>query len=67
MLPGERNRFLHMKAWQLTAGWFVMIAAIGTFVFKFAGREDLMMLCSWAVCLMVALYWVCFLYLKKKY
>ena len=63
----ERNQFLHMKAWQLTAGWFVMIAAIGTFVFKFAGREDLMMLCSWAVCLMVALYWVCFLYLKKKY
>ena len=63
----ERNQFLRMKAWQLTAGWFVMIAAIGTFVFKFAGREDLMMLCSGGVCLMVTMYWVCFLYLKKKY
>ena len=63
----ERNQFLHMKAWQLTAGWFVMIAAIGTFVFKFTGREDLMMLCSGGVCLMITLYWVCFLYLKKKY
>ena len=63
----ERNQFLHMKAWQLTAGWFVIIAAIGTFVFKFTGREDLMMLCSWGVCLMITLYWVCYLYLKKKY
>ena len=63
----ERNRFLHMKAWQLTAGWFVVIAAIGTFIFKFMGREDLMMLCSGGVCLMITLYWVCFLYLRKKY
>ena len=63
----ERNQFLHMKAWQLTAGWFTMIAAIGTFIFKFTGREDLMMLCSGGICLMVTLYWVCYLYLKKKY
>ena len=63
----ERNQFLHMKAWQLTAGWFVMIAAIGTFIFKFAGREDLMMLCSGGVCLMVTLYWICYFYVRKKY
>ena len=63
----ERNRFLHMKAWQLTAGWFIMIAAVGTFVFKFMGREDLMMLCSGGVGLMIALYWICFFVLKKKY
>ena len=63
----ERNQFLHMKAWQLTAGWFVVIAAIGTFIFKFMGREDLMMLCSSGVCLMIALYWICFFVLKKKY
>ena len=63
----ERNQFLHMKAWQLTAGWFTMIAAIATFIFKFAGREELMMLCSGGICLMITLYCVCFLYLKKKY
>ena len=63
----ERNQFLHMKAWQLTAGWFIMIAAVATFVFKFMGREDLMMLCSGGVCLMIALYWICFFVLKKKY
>ena len=63
----ERNQFLHMKAWQLTAGWYIMIAAIGTFVFKFAGREELMMLCSGSVCLMITLYWVIYLCLRKKY
>ena len=63
----ERNQFLAMKAWQWAGGWFVIIAAIGTFAFKFAGKEDLMMLCSGGVCLMVILYWVCYLYLKKKY
>ena len=63
----ERNRFLQMKSWQMAAGWFTMIAAIGTFVFKFAGKEDLMMLCSGAVCLLLVLYWICFLYLRKKY
>ena len=63
----ERNRFLQMKSWQMAAGWFTMIAAVGTFVFKFAGKEDLMMLCSSAVCLLLVLYWICFLYLKKKY
>ena len=63
----ERNKFLQMKSWQMAAGCFTMIAAVGTFVFKFAGKEDLMMLCSGAVCLLLVLYWICFLYLRKKY
>ena len=63
----ERNKFLNMRAWQMAGGWFVIIAAVATFVFKFAGKEDLMMLCSGAVCLMTFMYWIFFLYLKKKY
>ena len=63
----ERNQFLHMKAWQMVGSWFVIIAAVATFVFKFAGKEDLMMLCGGAVCLMTFMYWIFFLYLKKKY
>ena len=63
----ERNKFLQMKSWQMAAGWFTMIAAIGTFAFKFAGKEELMMLCSGGICLMVILYWACYLYLKRKY
>ncbi len=63
----ERNQFLTMKAWHMAGGWFAIIAAIGTFVFKLAGKEDLMMLCGGSICLLITLYWVCFLYLKKKY
>ena len=63
----ERNKFLQMKSWQMAAGCFTMIAAVGTFVFKFAGKEDLMMLCSGAVCLLLVLYWGSYLVLKRKY
>ena len=63
----ERNQFLYMKAWQMAGGWFVIIAAVATFVFKFAGKEDLMMLCGGAVGLMTFMYWIFFLYLRKKY
>lgn len=63
----ERNQFLSMKAWHMAGGWFIIIAAIGTFAFKFAGKEDLMMLCGGSVCLLTTLYWVCYLYARKKY
>lgn len=63
----ERNRFLSMKAWQWAGFWFMMIAAIGTFILKFAGKEELMMLLSGSICLMLALYWASYFYLKKKY
>lgn len=63
----ERNQFLAMKAWHLTSTWFVIIAAIATFVFKFAGKEDLMMLASGSICLMMVMYWLFYLHLKKKY
>lgn len=63
----ERNKFLTMKAWNLAGGWFTILAAIGTFIFKFAGREDLMMLCGGSVCLITTLYWIFYLYLKRKY
>lgn len=63
----ERNQFLYMKAWQWAGNWFVIIAGVGTFAFKFAGKEDLMMLCGGGVCLLTFLYFLCYLYLKKKY
>jgi hypothetical protein len=63
----ERNKFLSMKAWEGAGGCFVVIAAIGAFAFKFAGREDLMMLASGSVCLIILLYWGSWMVLRKKY
>ena len=63
----ERNRFIAMKAWSWAGYLYVMIAAVGAIAFKLAGREDLMMFCSGSVCLVVVLYWSCYLVLKRKY
>ena len=63
----ERNKYLSTKAWSWAGYMFVVIAAVGTFVFKFLGKEDLMMLCSGAVCLLILLYWISYIILRKKY
>lgn len=63
----ERNKYLSSKAWAWAGYWFVLIAAIGTIVFKLMGREELMKLASGSVCLIVLLYWLSYLALKRKY
>ena len=63
----ERNRFIGMKAWSWAGYLFVMIAAVGSIVCKLLGRADLMMFCSMSVCLILVLYWVSYMVLKRKY
>ena len=63
----ERNKYLSMKAWSWAGYLFVIIAAIGTIGFKLADKEELMMLCSGGVCLIVFLYWISYVILRKKY
>lgn len=63
----ERNRFLANKAWAWAGYWMMLICAVGTIVFKLLGREDLMMFSSGVVCLMLVLYWACYMVLKRKY
>ena len=63
----ERNKFISNKAWAWAGYLFVLIAAVCVIIFKLMGREDWMMLASSGVCLMMVLYWVSYLRLKKKY
>ena len=63
----ERNRFIANKAWAWAGYWFVLIGGCATIVLKLMGREDLMMMASGSVCLMMLLYWGCWMYLRKKY
>ena len=63
----ERNRFLRSTAWAWAGYLFILIAAISVIGFKLAGEELLMMAASSAVCLLLVLYWVCYLVLKQKY
>lgn len=63
----ERNRFIANKAWAWAGYGFVLIAAVASIAFKIAGREDLMMFCSFSVCLIALLYCGSYMILKRKY
>lgn len=63
----ERNKFIANKAWAWAGYWFVMLSAIASIVFKLLNREDLTMFCAFSVCLIMVLYWLSWLCLKKKY
>lgn len=63
----ERNKYLSMKAWSWAGYLFVMIAACATIMLKLAGKEDLMMISSGSICLVMVLYWISYMVLKKKY
>lgn len=63
----ERNRYLRMKAWSWAGYVFVLIAAVATIVFAVADRKELMMLASGGLCIMLVLYWVSYIIVRKKY
>ena len=63
----ERNRFLSMKAWSWAGYLFVLISGLGVIGFQIAGMRTLSMACSYAVCLIMVLYWISYVLLKRKY
>jgi len=63
----ERNRFLRNKAWAWAGYLFVLLAAVCTIAFKVMGQDLLSMAASFAVSMLVLLYWICYLVLKRKY
>lgn len=63
----ERNKYLSMKAWSWAGYWFVMIGAVASVVLKILGQDELVPLAAGSVCLVMVLYWLSYLYLKKKY
>ena len=63
----ERNHFIRAKAWSWAGYLFIMVSAIATIIFRILGQELLSQFCSYAVCLMLVLYWVSYFVLRKKY
>jgi len=63
----ERNMFLRNKAWAWAGYLFVMISAVASIALKIVGQETLSMAASLAVCLLMLLYWVAYVILRKKY
>ena len=63
----ERNHFIRNKAFAWAGYYFILIAAVGTIVFKIIGQELLSQAAAYAVCLMLILYWISYMILKRKY
>lgn len=63
----ERNKYLSMKAWSWAGYYFVMIAAVASVVLKILGQDELVPMAAGSVCLIMVLYWLSYLRLKKKY
>lgn len=63
----ERNKYLRMMAWSWTGYFFVLIAAFGTIIFKILGYDLYSLAAGCTVCLLIALYWISYLILKRKH
>ena len=63
----ERNRFLRNKAWAWTGYLFILVAAVASIALKLLGQDLLSMAAGSAVCVMVILYWISYLILRRKY
>ena len=63
----ERNRFIRNKAWAWTGYLFVLISGIASIVLRVMGQELLSLASSYALCLMLILYWGSYMVLCKKY
>ena len=63
----ERNHYLRMKAWSWAGYLFVIMAGLATIICMILKQSLLMQFCSGALCLIVCLYWISFLVLRRKY
>ena len=63
----ERNQFIRNKAWAWTGYWFLMLAAVLSIVFRIIGQIELSLAASYSVCIMLVLYWISYVILKRKY
>ena len=63
----ERNRYIAGKAWSWAGYIYVIIAAFTTVGLRIAGLDDISLVVSGSMCLILVLYWGSYLYLRKKY
>lgn len=63
----ERNRFISGRAWAWAGYMYVFIGAVASIAFKVAGNDTLALAASMSVCLVMVLYWVSWMLLRRKY
>lgn len=63
----ERNKFLAGKAWAWAGYLYVILNGIAVVVLRIAGYDELSTWASYSVCLIITLYWITYLWLRRKY
>lgn len=63
----ERNRFIRSKAWSWTGYLFILIIAVSSIVLRIIGQDLLSSFASFAVCLILIIYWISYLIINRKY
>lgn len=63
----ERNAFIRGKACSWAVYLFVLILSVAVIVLEICGQELLSLVIAGAVCLMLLLYCICYMILRKKY
>ena len=66
-IDDERNKFLSTKAWAWTGYTFIIICAIATIGFRIAGYSEYSSMTCMVMCLMLIIYYVSYMILKRKY
>ena len=63
----ERNRFINGKAWAWAGYLYVLIAAVAIIVLQILGLKEVSQIISFTVCALLNLYWVSYMFLRRKY
>lgn len=63
----ERNRFISMKAWSWAAYSLIIICAVVEIICLIMSKVTYMQIAAGIICVMLVLYYICYLIVSKKY
>ena len=66
-ISDERNEFLRMKSWCWTGYITVLVEGIGVIVCMILKEETIQLILAYSVCLIIGVYWIAFMILRRKY
>lgn len=62
----ERNKYISLKAWSWAGYLFVIIAGFTTIICMILSQTFYMEISAMAVCLIIVLYWISYIIIKRK-
>ena len=63
----ERNRYLRMKAWSWAGYLFIIGCSVFVIIFAILDKPDMMQMAAFGTCIMLVLYWISYLIVRRKY